>query len=110
MAELARLAFEPIPNLGELFDGKGNLKAPTALTLEQQRFLLSAEVVKRNLVSNDGQLDEVLKVKVINNRTSKLQALELLCDILGLRDGEALEAPDVPAFILPPGTEGVNVH
>jgi hypothetical protein len=27
-----------------------------------------------------------------------------------LRDGEALEAPDCPAFVLPEGTTGVNVH
>jgi hypothetical protein len=110
IAELALVAFEPVPNLGELFDAQGDLKRISALTLEQQRYLLATETVTKNLDGGDGHVDEVRKVKVRDNRSVKVKALELLADILGLRDGEALEAPDCPAFALPPGTTGVNVH
>jgi hypothetical protein len=111
IAELSRLAFEPVPNLGELYDAEGNLKPISKLTLEQQRYLQSSETVIKNVAAGDGHTDTVLKVKVIDNRRSKIAALELLVDILGLRYEEGLEPPvDVPAFALPPGTDGVNVH
>jgi hypothetical protein len=50
-------------------------------------------------------------VKVWEVRPSKVKALELLMRHLRMLDTEQVqERPAVPAFALPPDTQGVSVH
>jgi len=64
-------------------------------------------VVKRNLTSGDGKTERVWKIKLWN----KPQALELLGRHQGLfREDPPSDAPEVPAFALPPETPGVRCH
>jgi len=69
--------------------------------------IASIEVVKRNLLSFDGKTEFIYKIKLWN----KPQALELLGRHQGIfREDQPSDAPDVPAFTLPPDTPGVRVH
>ena len=63
--------------------------------------------MKRNFTSGDWKHEFVYKIRLWN----KPQALELLGRHQGLfREDPPSDAPDVPAFALPPETPGVNVH
>ncbi len=64
----------------EMFDADGNLKPPQQWTVEQGAALASFEVVKKNAVAGDGQIDTVHKVKMID----KTKALDVLSKHLGL--------------------------
>jgi hypothetical protein len=62
IAEVARQAFEEIPNIVDLFDEHDNLRPLHTLTLEQQRSIAGLDVVKRNLVAGDKKTDMVQKI------------------------------------------------
>jgi len=62
---------------------------------------------ERKLLSGDGKTEFIYKIKLWN----KPQALELLGRHQGIfREDQPSDAPDVPAFTLPPDTPGVRVH
>lgn len=92
-----------LTNVKRFVDEQGNLLPITDWTEEMGAQVASIEVVKRNITSGDGVLDEVIKVKFWN----KNQALELMHKHLRLLEAvdpnEGL--PDVPAFLLPPGSK-----
>lgn len=71
LEEIKRLA---LVDFRDFFDAKGNLKPINQLTAEQGSCLSSVEVVVKNLVAGDGQVDMVHKVKAWD----KVRALELL--------------------------------
>lgn len=71
LEELRRLA---LVDMREFFDTHGNLKSIKDLTPEQGSCLASVEVVVKNLVAGDGQVDMVHKVKAWD----KVRALEML--------------------------------
>jgi hypothetical protein len=77
------------------------------LPIEVRRCIASVKVLKRNLTTGDGKMDEVIEVKFWN----KNQALELLAKCQGLIDGQAgLEKPQpVPAFVFT-DCPGISVH
>ena len=68
--------------------------------------IASIEVLKRNMLSEDGTTELVWKIKLWN----KAHALELLGKYHGLGDTPLDARPQVPAFTLPPGSRGVSVH
>src|SRR5207245_2425471 len=69
--------------------------------------IASIEVVKRNFTSGDGKTELVWKIKLRN----KPQVLELLGRHQGLfREDPPSDAPEVPAFALPPETPGARCH
>ncbi len=82
------------------------LKAITDLTPDEGACLAGFEAVIKNAAAGDGQQDLVHKVKF----WSKLDALEKLGEHLALFEGDGQQPADVPAFTLPPGTNGVAVH
>ena len=82
------------------------LKPILDLTPEQGSCLAGFEAVIKNAAAGDGQTDLVHKVKF----ESKLDALEKLGEHLALFEGDGQQPADVPAFTLPPGTNGVAVH
>lgn len=71
LEELRRLAFLDIR---ELFDEKGNLKSPQQLAGGVGSCIASLEVVKRNLIAGDGEVDQIHKVRVWD----KVEALKTL--------------------------------
>lgn len=77
LAEMARLAFS---DLRGCFDEAGNLKPIKELTDDQIAAIASVEVVKRNMVSGDGAMEYVHKIK----SWDKPKALEMLARHLGL--------------------------
>ena len=102
--ELHRLAHADIR---QFYDVDGQLKPIHELPDELAACIASIEVVKRNLLSGDGKTEFIYKIKLWN----KPQALELLGRHQGIfREDQPSDAPDVPAFTLPPDTPGVRVH
>ena len=77
LEELRRLAFSDPKGL---FDEKGNLKAIQDIPEELRACIASIEVVKRNLTTGDGMVDQVHKIRF----WSKPVALELLAKHQGL--------------------------
>ena len=77
LEELRRLAFADPKGL---FDEKGNLKAINDIPEDLRACIASIEVVKRNLVTGDGMVDQVHKIRF----WSKAVALELLAKHQGL--------------------------
>jgi len=71
LEELRRLAFLDIR---ELFDESGNLKSPEQLAGGVGSCIASLEVVKRNLIAGDGEVDQIHKVRVWD----KVEALKTL--------------------------------
>lgn len=59
--EMRRLAFSDVR---QLFDESGNLKPVHTLTDDQAACIAGLEVVKKNVTSGDGKVDNVIKVKV----------------------------------------------
>ncbi len=51
-------------DLSEVLDADGNLRNPTLLTPDVAMNIGGFDIVKRNLTSGDGKVDEVIKVKV----------------------------------------------
>ena len=70
------------------------------------RIAVRFEAVIKNAAVGDWRTDLVAKVKF----WSKLDALEKLAEHLGLLEGQGEQSADVPAFTLPPGCRGVDVH
>jgi phage terminase small subunit len=95
-------------DFAELFDDTGNLLPVRLMPKRVRRALVSIEVVKRNVFADDGQVDRVYKVKLID----KGKMHEILAKATGLVKGDAVEdkRPPVPAFALPADTPGVSVH
>lgn len=77
LREAARLAYSDI---GEVFDGKGNLKPLKDWPKDLRAAVGAVEVVKRNLTSGDGHVDEVIKLKLWD----KPKNLEMLFKHMGL--------------------------
>ncbi len=71
LEELRRLAFA---DLRSFFDAAGNLKPIASWTPEQGSQVASFEIVKKNLVAGDGQIDTVHKFK----GWDKVRSLEML--------------------------------
>jgi phage terminase small subunit len=94
-------------DIRKFYDANGDLIPIHSLPDELAACIASIEVVKRNLTSGDGKTERVWKIKL----WSKPQALELLGRHQGLfREDPPSDAPDVPAFALPPETPGVRCH
>lgn len=100
MGEVARQAFEEIPNIVDLFDERNNLRPLHTLTLEQQRSIAGLDVVKRNLVAGDKKTDVVHKIRLWNIRAERTKAQELLAKLLKLVNNEPPGAPQVPMFAI----------
>src|SRR5471030_1998471 len=100
IAEVARQAFEEIPNIVDLFDEHDNLRPLHTLTLEQQRSIAGLDVVKRNLVAGDKETDVVQKIRLWNIRAERTKAQELLAKLLKLVNNEPPGAPQVPMFAI----------
>ncbi len=97
LREIQRIA---LINVRDFFDERGNLIPVNQWTREMGAQVASVEVVERNLISNDGRMDTVHKIKFWN----KTHALEMARDYLGLIHSLADdERPRVPVFILPVG-------
>ncbi len=102
--ELNRLAHADIR---QFYDEHGQLKPIHELPDDLAACISSIEVVKKNLTAGDGTLEYIYRIKLWN----KPQALELLGRHQGIfREDQPSDAPDVPAFTLPPDTPGVRVH
>ena len=96
MGEVARQAFEDIPDPADLVDPKtGNYRPLHELTPEQRRCIASVEVMKRNLTAGDGQVYTVLKIKYWNIRAERIKALELLAKIMRMVNNVPTEAQQV---------------
>jgi phage terminase small subunit len=82
------------------FDATGNLKPVHVWTPEMAAAVSSIDVITRK--AGSGQVEVVHKIRF----SPKTPALEMLCKHLGLFDEYDPNAgqPDVPAFILPPGS------
>lgn len=98
IGEIARQAFEDIPDIGDLFDADGNLKPLGELTIEQRRSIASLEVVKKNLAAGDGKTDTVVKLKQWNIRAERMKALELLAKVQKLVNNEPPPQQQVAIF------------
>ncbi len=90
-------------DLGKLLDHRGNILPVHEWPVEARASVASIEVVMKNARAGDGVIDRVLKVKLWN----KNDATRLDYEAHGLTKpkdpNEGL--PDVPAFILPPGSK-----
>ncbi len=94
-------------DIRKFYDANGALLPIHSLPDDLAACIASIEVVKRNFTSGDGKQEFVYKIRLWN----KPQALELLGRHQGLfREDPPSDAPDVPAFALPPETPGVRVH
>lgn len=71
LRETGRLAYSDIR---ELFDAEGNFLPINKWPDDIARAVSSVEVVKKNVTSGDGKIDDVLKVRLWD-KTSKLQDL-----------------------------------
>ncbi len=100
LGEVARQAFEDIPNIVDLFDEHDNLRPLHTLTLEQQRSIAGLDVVKRNLAAGDQKTDVVHKIRLWNIRAERTKAQELLAKLLKLVNNEPPGAPQVSMFLV----------
>lgn len=73
--EMARIGFA---DTSRVFDENGNLKPVKDWPQDLRRAVGGLEVVKRNLTSGDGEIDQVIKVKFWD----KTKALEQMAKIL----------------------------
>ncbi len=99
MGEVARQAFEDIPDIGDLFDAVGHLRPLQDLTVEQRRAIGSVEVVQKNLAAGDQKTD-VVKIRLWNIRAERTKAQELLAKLLKLVNNEPPGAPQVSMFLV----------
>jgi len=103
----ASFTASPHADIRQFYDVDGQAKPIHELPDDLAACIASIEVVKRNLLSGDGKTEFIYKIKLWN----KPQALELLGRHQGIfREDQPSDAPDVPAFTLPPDTPGVRVH
>jgi phage terminase small subunit len=93
-------------DMAELFDARGNLLPVVMMPPHVRRAIQSVEVVKRNLTSGDGKVDEIWRIKLID----KGRMHEVLGRHTGVDKGDGQNRPTVPAFALPVDTPGVSVH
>ncbi len=77
LREAARLAYSDIR---ELFDDKGNMKPVQEWPDDLASAIAGIEVVKKNITTGDGKVDDVIKVRVWD----KPKNIELLFKHLGL--------------------------
>jgi phage terminase small subunit len=77
LEEYRRLGFSDV---GALFDGKGKLRPLTDLPRDVRAAIASVKVTKKNLTVGDGQMDDVVEVKLWD----KTRALESLAKYYGL--------------------------
>src|SRR5262249_28358324 len=84
------------------FDATGNLKPVHAWTPEMAAAVSSIDVIRKKAAAGSGQVEVIHKIRF----SPKTPALEILCKHLGLFDEHDPNAgqPDVPAFVLPPGS------
>jgi phage terminase small subunit len=73
LVEMARVAFSDIR---ELFDEKGNFLPIKQWPEDIARAVAGVEVVKKNVTSGDGKVDDVLKVKLWDKGRSLENALK----------------------------------
>lgn len=81
LREIGRLAYS---DPGALFDEFGNLRPIHTLDEATRATIASVEVIKKNMVAGDGEMDEVHKVK----QWDKTKALEMAAKYLKLLDGD----------------------
>lgn len=93
-------------DVSEFLDKDGNILPLKQMPPHVRRCIVSIEVVKRNLTAGDGEMDMVLKIRLID----KARMHEILAKATGLIQGEGQEAPAVPTYVLPSDTQGVSVH
>lgn len=93
-------------DVSEFLDKDGNILPLKQMPPHVRRCIVSIEVVKRNLTAGDGQVDEVLKIRLID----KARMHEILAKATGLIQGEGQQPEPVSTYILPADTQGVSVH
>jgi hypothetical protein len=98
--EVARQAFEELPDIGDFLDEHGNLRPLKDLTIEQRRSIASIEVVKKNLAAGDGKTDTVVKLKQWNIRAERTKSQELLARVMKWVNNEPAAAPQVSIFAI----------
>ena len=81
----------------------GNLKPVHTWTPEMAAAVSSIDVIRKKATAGGAQVEVIHKIRF----SPKTPALEILCKQLGLFDEHDPNAgqPDVPAFILPPGSK-----
>ena len=81
LREIARIAYADI---GAIFDENGNLLPVHQLPDNVRSAIASVKVVKKNLVTGAGQVDDIHEVKLWD----KVKALEMAAKYLKLLDGD----------------------
>lgn len=76
---LEELIYVGMGNIAELFDVGGNLRPIHEIPVHPRRMIAGVDVVKRNLTTGDGRLDEIRKVEL----WSKVEALDRLAQHWG---------------------------
>ena len=81
LREIGRVAYADV---GEIFDENGNLLSVKQLPEHVRAAIASVKVVKKNLVTGDGETDDIHEVKLWD----KMKALEMAAKYLKLLDGD----------------------
>ena len=79
LREIGRVAYADV---GEIFDENGNLLSVKQLPEHVRAAIASVKVVKKNLVTGDGETDDIHEVKLWD----KVKALEMAAKYLKLLD------------------------
>jgi phage terminase small subunit len=80
VAVLDQLRALSMLDMREFFDEDGTLKPPSQWTADMGRSVASFDVVKRNVTSGDGKVDDVFRVRLVD----KVRSLEMLAKHFGL--------------------------
>ena len=80
VAVLDQLRALSMVDMRTFFDASGAMKPPSEWTEDMGRAVMSFDVVKRNVTSGDGKVDDVFRVRLAD----KVRSLEMLAKHFGL--------------------------
>jgi phage terminase small subunit len=80
VAVLDQLRALSMVDMRAFFDASGSMKPPSEWTEDMGRAVMSFDVVKRNVTSGDGKVDDVFRVRLAD----KVRSLEMLAKHFGL--------------------------